>query len=85
MSPLSAKVKFNPVSIPALLYSFIRSFQNQSLQVCYVDYGNVEWIIERNIRCIREEYMSLPFQAVHCRLAEVIINDEFKSRSKETK
>ena len=39
--------------------------------MCYVDYGNVEWISGRDIRCIKEEYMTLPFQAVHCRLAGV--------------
>ena len=51
-------------------------------QVCYVDYGNVEWISERNVRCIKEEYMILPFQAVHCRLAGV---EKSKSHPEEAK
>ena len=50
--------------------------------MCYVDYGIVEWISERNVRCIKEEYMILPFQAVHCRLAGV---EKGKLHPKEAK
>ena len=52
------------------------------LQVCYVDYGNVEWVHERHIRCIKEEFMSLPFQASHGRLADVHVVDKYKMQPK---
>lgn len=78
---LSVLVKrYNP-SDPCHIKNII-NFANHHLQVCYVDYGDVEWILEREIRQIREEYMSLPFQAVHCRLADVSVRKEFKSQPK---
>ena len=41
------------------------------LCVCYVDYGNKEWVRESDVRAIVPKYLHLPFQAIECVLANV--------------
>jgi len=41
------------------------------LCVCYVDYGNKEWVSGSDVRAIEPKYLHLPFQAIECVLANV--------------
>ena len=41
------------------------------LCVCYVDYGNKEWVSDSDVRAIEPKYLHLPFQAIECVLANV--------------
>jgi len=41
------------------------------LYVCYVDYGNKEWVSGSDVRAIEPKYLHLPFQAIECVLANV--------------
>ena len=40
--------------------------------VFYVDFGNSEEVPETEVRSLSPEFMHLPFQAVECRLADVL-------------
>ncbi|KAL0841028.1 hypothetical protein ABMA28_014796 [Loxostege sticticalis] len=44
---------------------------DQNVEVVYVDYGNVVWVKEDEIRVLEPRYLSLPEQAVRCVLAGV--------------
>ncbi len=35
-------------------------------QVFYIDFGNVEWVAERDVNKIEPRFIHLPFQAVEC-------------------
>ncbi|RVE48066.1 hypothetical protein evm_007253 [Chilo suppressalis] len=47
------------------------SRSDQNIEVMYVDYGNVVWVKEDQIRVLDPCYLSLPTQAVRCVLAGV--------------
>ncbi|XP_028163118.1 uncharacterized protein LOC114354765 isoform X3 [Ostrinia furnacalis] len=44
---------------------------DQNVEVVYVDYGNVVWVKEDDIRALEPRYLLLPEQAVRCVLAGV--------------
>jgi len=50
-----------------------RVVDNTDMQflVCYVDYGNKEWVSGSDVRTIEPKYLHLPFQAIECVLANV--------------
>lgn len=49
----------------------IRVFDNEECQVMFVDYGGYSRIPTSSLRQIRADFMSLPFQASECYLANV--------------
>jgi len=44
---------------------------DMQLCVCFVDYGNKEWVSCSDVRDIEPKYLHLPFQAIECVLANV--------------
>ncbi|EZA47491.1 Maternal protein tudor [Ooceraea biroi] len=48
--------------------AIIKSVENNSASVEFVDYGNTESVDFTKIKEIREEFLKLPMQAIHCRL-----------------
>ena len=41
------------------------------LCVCFVDYGNKEWVSGSDVHAVEPKYLHLPFQAIECVLANV--------------
>ena len=50
------------------------SFHIIPIQIYYVDYGNIDWVPETELRLMKPEFMNLPFQAVECYLAGVLMS-----------
>ncbi|KAK3752727.1 hypothetical protein QZH41_018695 [Actinostola sp. cb2023] len=60
----------------------VTTVYNDSIEVFYVDYGNSEVLPLSRAKTLKPEFAKLPFQTVHCKLAEVsgVISDEASSR-----
>ncbi|XP_062555471.1 uncharacterized protein LOC134220429 [Armigeres subalbatus] len=46
-------------------------YNPESISVFYVDYGNTEMVSLKELRCWDDQFDYLPFQAIHCRIANV--------------
>lgn len=44
-------------------------------EIFFVDFGNCEWINQKDVEDIDEKFMDFPFQAIECHLANVNINN----------
>jgi len=54
----------------------IKSVEDNSATVEFVDYGNTESVDFTKIKNIREEFLKLPMQAIHCKLFGSAIDKE---------
>ncbi|XP_028046299.1 maternal protein tudor isoform X2 [Monomorium pharaonis] len=61
--------------------AIIKSVEETSATVEFVDYGNTESIDLKNIKVISEEFLKLPMQAVHCKLLGLsnMGNDQYEN------
>lgn len=58
--------------------AIIKSVEGNNATVEFVDYGNIESVEFSNIKIIKEEFLKLPMQAVHCKLLGLLTNMENK-------
>ncbi|XP_069142431.1 tudor domain-containing protein 1-like [Argopecten irradians] len=57
------------------------------VQVFYVDFGNKEWVSERDIKPMEPQFLHLPFQAIECFLVDIEPSghaDHFSQQAKKT-
>ncbi|XP_060076432.1 uncharacterized protein LOC132556057 [Ylistrum balloti] len=59
--------------------------QDTKIQVFYVDFGNKEWVSERDIKPMDPQFLHLPFQAIECFLVDIEPSghaDQFSEKAK---
>lgn len=53
------------------------------LQVYFIDYGNVAWVTDTNIRYIKQEFLAIPCQGVECYFPGLTLPDHTSLTEKE--
>ncbi|OWF41971.1 uncharacterized protein LOC110461698 [Mizuhopecten yessoensis] len=60
--------------------------RDTKIQVFYVDFGNKEWVSERDIKSMEPQFLHLPFQAIECFLVDIEPvghSDQFSQKAKK--
>lgn len=82
VTPAHGQIVVARFSIDGRFYrARVLDYSHGKFFVFYVDHGNREWVSKSNVCGIERKYLHLPFQAIHCVLANVDdVSESFEAK-----